>query len=49
MRGAHEKAIERVKEFFIAPQENGHDWLSLGTTKTGLGYRLKGNRPQAHE
>ena len=41
--GAHEKAIERVKEFFIAPQENGHDWLSLGTTKTGLVYRLKGN------
>ncbi len=45
----HEKAIERVKQFFIALQQTGHDWLSLGTTKTGLVYRLKGNPPQAHE
>ena len=45
----HEKAIERVKQFFIALQQDGHDWLSLGTTKTGLVYRLKGNPPQAHE
>jgi hypothetical protein len=45
----HEKAIERVKQFFIALQQTGHDWLSLGTTKTGLVYRLKGNPPQTHE
>jgi hypothetical protein len=45
----HEKTIERVKQFFIALQQSGHDWLSLGTTKTGLVYRLKGNPPQAHE
>lgn len=45
----HEKAIERIKQFFIALQQAGHDWLSLGTTKTGLVYRLKGNPPQAHE
>jgi hypothetical protein len=45
----HEKAIERVREFFIALQQNGTDSLSLGTTKTGLVYRLKGNPPQAHE
>jgi len=45
----HDKAIERVKEFFISLQQDGHDWLSLGTTKTGLVYRLKGNPPQAHE
>jgi hypothetical protein len=45
----HEKAIERVKQFFIELQERGHDWLSLATTKTGLVYRLKGNPPQAHE
>ena len=45
----HEKAMKRVKQFFIALQEIGHDWLSLGTTKTGLVYRLKGNPPQAHE
>lgn len=45
----HEKAIERAKQFFISLQQAGHDWLSLGTTKTGLVYRLKGNPPQAHE
>jgi len=45
----HDKAIERAKQFFISLQQDGHDWLSLGTTKTGLVYRLKGNPPQAHE
>lgn len=44
-----DKAMARVKEFFVALQQAGHDWLSLGTTKTGLVYRLKGNPPQAHE
>ena len=45
----HEKAMDRCRQFFIALQQSGHDWLSLGTTKTGLVYRLKGNPPQAHE
>jgi hypothetical protein len=45
----HEKAMERAQQFFIALQQSGRDWLSLGTTKTGLVYRLKGNPPQAHE
>jgi len=45
----HEKVIERIKQFFVGLQQAGHDWLSLGTTKTGLIYRLKGNPPQAHE
>ena len=45
----HEKAMDRGRQFFIALQQSGHDWLSLGTTKTGLVYRLKGNPPQAHE
>lgn len=45
----HEKAIERCRQFFIALQQSGRDWLSLGTTKTGLVYRLKGNPPQSHE
>ena len=45
----HEKAIERCRQFFIALQQSGRDWLSLGTTKTGLVYRLKGNTPQTHE
>lgn len=45
----HEKAMERMRAFFVALQQEGRDWLSLGTTKTGLVYRLRGNPPQAHE
>jgi hypothetical protein len=39
----HEKAMNRCQQFFIALQQSGRDWLFLGTTKTGLVYRLKGN------
>jgi hypothetical protein len=45
----HDKAMDHCRQFFIALQQSGRDWLSLGTTKTGLVYRLKGNPPQAHE
>jgi hypothetical protein len=45
----HSKAMDRCRQFFIALQQSGRDWLSLGTTKTGLVYRLKGNPPQSHE
>ena len=45
----HEKVMARGRKFFIALQQSGRDWLSLGTTKTGLVYRLKGNPPQSHE
>ena len=45
----HERAIHRCQQFFIALQQSSHDWLFLGTTKTGLVYRLKGNPPQSHE
>ncbi|MGO9603057.1 MAG: hypothetical protein ACLQAT_06585 [Candidatus Binataceae bacterium] len=45
----HEKALERVKRFFIGLQNKAADWISLGTTKTGIVYHLKGNPPQSHE
>jgi hypothetical protein len=45
----HEKAMDGCRQFFVALQQSGRDWLSLGTTKTGFVYRLKGNPPQAHE
>jgi hypothetical protein len=45
----HDKVTNRCQQFFIALQQSGHDWLFLGTTKTGLVYRLKGNPPQSHE
>jgi hypothetical protein len=45
----HEKALERVRTFFVSLQRIAGDWVSLGTTKTGMVYRLKGNPPQSHE
>jgi hypothetical protein len=43
----HEKTLEKVESFFILLQEIAGDWISLGTTKTGIVYRLKGNPPQS--
>ncbi len=40
---------QRVEELFIKLQQIASGWLLLGTTKTGLVYRLKGNPPQSHE
>jgi len=40
---------QRVEELFVKLQMIAEGWLYLGTTKTGLVYRLKGNPPQAHE
>lgn len=45
----HDKALHRVREFFVHLQQAGSDWVSLGTTKTGVVYRLNGNPPQNHE
>ena len=45
----HKKAKKRCEQFFISLQHDVQDWLSLGTTKTGMVYRLKGNAPQSHE
>ncbi|MFO1072771.1 MAG: hypothetical protein U1E17_08845 [Geminicoccaceae bacterium] len=44
-----QKALDRCRRFFLELQQAGHDWLALGTTKTGMVYRLHGNQPQAHE
>jgi hypothetical protein len=45
----HRKALDRAKRFFVDLQLRGADWVSLGTTKTGIVYQLRGNPPQAHE
>ena len=37
------------EQFYITLQQDVQDWISLGTTKTGMVYRLKGNAPQSHE
>jgi hypothetical protein len=43
------KTERRLKQFFITLQHDIKDWLSLGTTKTGLVYRLKGQAFERHE
>lgn len=45
----HEKAKRRCEQFFVSLQHNIRDRISLGTTKTGMVYRLRGNQPQSHE
>jgi hypothetical protein len=45
----HQKAKKRCEQFFITLQQQVESWLSLGTTKTGMVYRLKGNAPQCYE
>jgi hypothetical protein len=45
----HEKPKKLSEQFFVTLQQNVKDWISLGTTKTGMVYRLKGNPPQGHE
>jgi hypothetical protein len=45
----HRKAKKRCEQFFVSLQQDVEDWISLGTTKTGMVYRLKGNAPQSHE
>jgi len=45
----HDKPRRLSEQFFISLQHDAQDWVSLGTTKTGMVYRLKGNAPQSHE
>jgi hypothetical protein len=45
----HKKARQLCEQFFITLQLDVKDWIALGTTKTGMVYRLKGNPPQSHE
>jgi hypothetical protein len=45
----HQTVKQRVEELYIKLQLVATGWLYLGTTKTGLVYRLKGNPPQSHE
>ena len=44
-----EKPKKLTSQFYITLQYDVADWLALGTTKTGMVYRMKGNEPQSHE
>jgi hypothetical protein len=48
-REMHRKQRDLVEQFYVQLQYEVQDWISLGTTKTGMVYRLKGNPPQGHE
>lgn len=41
----HEKPKKLSEQFFVTLQQEVADWLLLGTTKTGIVYRLNGNPP----
>ena len=43
------KARKRCQQFFVALQRDVKDWISLGTTKTGMVYRMNGTALQSHE
>ncbi len=43
------KAKRRCEQLFITLQQDVKDWISLGTTKTGMVYGLNGSAPQSHE
>jgi len=43
------KTEKLVKAFFVELQREAEGWVSLGTTKTGLVYRLKGHAIDRHE
>jgi hypothetical protein len=45
----HAKVRQRCEHLFVSLQQIARDWVALGTTKTGVVYRLKGNPPQSHE
>jgi len=44
-----EAAKRRAEQLFVSLQHATEDWLTLGSTKTGMVYRSKGNKPQSHE
>jgi len=44
-----EKPKRLAAQLFVTLQRNVQEWLALGVTKTGMVYRLKGNKPQSHE
>jgi len=45
----NDQALRRAEAFFLKLQDAAKDWITLGATKTGVVYHLKGNPPHAHE
>jgi hypothetical protein len=44
-----QKSKDLYKQFFITLQYDVKSWISLGTTKTGMVYRMKGYKPESDE
>jgi hypothetical protein len=47
--GFHDEAMNRCERFFKALQLSAKESVLVGSTKTGIVYRLRGNPPQAYE
>lgn len=43
------RAMKRLEAFFVDLQYEATDWISLDATKTGVVYRILGNKPTSHE
>lgn len=43
------RAMKRLEAFFMDLQYEAADWISLDATKTGVVYRILGNKPTSHE
>jgi hypothetical protein len=43
------RAMKRLEAFFMDLQFEAADWISLDATKTGVVYRILGNKPTSHE
>jgi hypothetical protein len=45
----HDKAKKLCEQFYVSLQLDVKDWISLGTTKTGMVYHMNGGSPQSVE
>ena len=45
----HDKAKKLCEQFYVSLQFDVKDWISLGTTKTGMVYHMNGGSPQSVE
>ena len=44
-----EKAVDRIRNFFVALQQIGHEYVTLAATKTGVVYKFRGDPPKSDE
>jgi hypothetical protein len=40
--------LQLCEQFFVSLQQSAKEWVFLGTTKSGIIYRLNGDLPRAY-